>query len=116
MKTGYHHKIWNVKLALMLVLFIQQSYGQRTGAPVKLEHYALDSFTTGTVRLKYGTTTQQSLNYNLVTKEMIFKQGNGFLAIAQPETVDTIWIGKRKFVWSGKEGFYEWLGGHKYPV
>jgi hypothetical protein len=116
MKAKYSHNIWKVKVALMLVLFIQQLSAQRTDAPVKLEHYALDSFTTGTVRLKNGTTTQQSLNYNLVTKEMIFKQGNGFLAIAQPETVDTIFIGKRKFVWAGKDGFYEWLAGNKYPL
>jgi hypothetical protein len=118
MSADVYHKLRGACCTWMLVLFAYHGYSQRNDSPVKLEHYALDSFTSGTVKLKNGTGSQHLLNYNLVTKEMIFKQGDVFLAIAEPETTDTVFIGKRKFVWSGdaKKGFYEWLAGREHPM
>ncbi len=102
----------------MLILLVGplMATAQQDGSPGKLEHYALDSFTNGKVKLKSGEISNQLLNYNLVTKEMIFKQGNRYLAVAEPERIDTVYIGKRKFVWKGKDGFYEFLAGSRYPL
>lgn len=83
--------------------------------PVKLIHYALDSFTTGTVKVKAGNVYSQRLNYNLVTNEMIFEQGGNYMAIAQPENVDTVIVGGRRFIPVGN-AFYEFLGGAAYPL
>ena len=81
---------------------------------VKLEHYAIDSFVVGTVKLRSGKVSTQRLNYNLITKEMIFEQAGTYLAIANPEQVDTVMLGHRFFV-PVEKGFYEWLGGSSYP-
>ena len=79
--------------------------------PVQLVHYALDSFSAGKVLMKSGSTSEQQLNYNLVTGEMIFQQNGRFMAIASPQEVDTVYVSNRKFVPAG-EHFYEWLTGH----
>lgn len=88
---------------------------QTNDKPVKLVHYALDSFASGTVRLKSGQAYNQRMNYNLVTKEMIFEKDGKYLAIAHPEEVDTISLNNRKFIPVGK-AFYEWLTGSSYPL
>lgn len=90
--------------------------GQTNDKPVMLIHYVFDSFTNGKVKLKSGKVYDQVLNYNLVTKEMIFEQPGGkYLAIAHPEDVDTITFSNRKFVPANK-AFYEWLEGDTYPL
>lgn len=83
--------------------------------PVKLLHYALDSFALGKVKLKSGATSNQRLNYNLLTKEMIFDNNGTYLAVAHPEEVDTVVIGNRVFVPVDK-GFYEVLWEGSYPL
>ncbi len=88
---------------------------QTNDRPVKLVHYALDSFESATVRLKSGQAYSQRINYNLVTKEMIFEQNGKYLAIAHPEEVDTIYLNSRKFV-PVDDAFYEWLAGSTYPL
>ena len=55
------------------------------------------------------------MNYNLITKEMIFEQGGKYLAIAQPENIDTVFINQRKFV-PVDNAFYEYLAGSAYPL
>jgi hypothetical protein len=67
------------------------------------------------VLLKSGETYSQNLNYNLVTREMIFEQAGKYLAIANPELVDTVNIDGRKFIPVNK-AFYEWLAGSDVPL
>lgn len=106
-----------MKLTVLILLFSGLSVaGQNNTEPVKVKHYILDSFMSGQVKLKSGQVLNQVLNYNLITKEMIFKQGDQYLSIAQPEGVDTVFIGQRKFVWANTNGFYEWLSGSTYPL
>lgn len=94
-----------------LALFVSHVATAQTPAPgAALLHYALDSFSTGTVLLKDGTSSQQTLNYNTITGEMIFVSAGKYLAIANPEDVDTVFIGQRKFVPVATK-FCEWLGG-----
>ena len=88
-----------MKLLLAFVFFgAMSAAAQSADRRIKLVHYLLDSFTNGKVRLKSGETSEQSLNYNLITKEMIFEKDGKYLAIADPEQVDTVYIKQRKFV------------------
>lgn len=97
-------------LLLIALLFTALQAAAQITQPVKLLHYALDSFSAGTVLMKDGSSSPQVLNYNTLTGEMIFVSGNGYLAIAAPQDVDTVFIGPHKFV-SVADKFCEWLGG-----
>lgn len=105
-----------MKWGFILLCFVSlQVSAQINVAPVQLLHYALNTFTPGKVKLKSGTVTQQVLNYNLLTKEMIFDNNGNYLAIAHPEEVDSVMIGERIFVPVDK-GFYEVLYQGAYPL
>ena len=105
-----------MKLVMQILLCGSLSAGAQTNTNlVKLEHYVMDSFAIGKVKLKSGQITNHVLNYNLITKEMIFEQGGQYLAIAHPEEVDTVFINQRKFV-PVNNAFYEWLTGSVYPL
>jgi hypothetical protein len=82
---------------------------------VALQHYILDSFTKGTVLQKSGAVTSQPLNYNVLTGEMIFDAGGRYLAIAEPQNVDTVFIQNRKFV-PIENKFYELLTNTAVPL
>ena len=105
-----------MKLVYRLLLFSTLSVNAQTNdKPVRLVHYAFDAFSTGQVKLKSGEIYNQSLNYNLVTQEMIFEQNGKYLAIAHPESVDTVYLNDTKFIPVG-DAFYEWLGGSNIPL
>ena len=105
-----------MKLVLQIFLISSLSAAAQSSSKlVKLEHYVLDSFVNGEVKLKSGRVTNQFLNYNLITKEMIFEQGGRYLAIANPEEVDTVILNQRKFVLLSN-AFYEYLAGSVYPL
>ncbi len=95
---------------LSLLLVTQCVNAQTSSRGITLLHYALDSFTAGTILLKNGTSSQQMLNYNAITGEMIFRSDDKYLALAQPLDVDTAFIAGRKFV-PVADKFCEWLGG-----
>lgn len=97
------------------MLYATTTVAQRSNNQVKLLHYALDSFQDARVKLRSGQVYSQKMNYNLVTREMIFEQNGKFLAIAHPEEVDTVYFDSRKFVPVGK-AFYEYLGGNTVPL
>ena len=102
---------------LLSILFLNawSVSGQPGTGAIKMVQYLLDSFTNGKVVLRSGGVSNQSLNYNIVTQEMIFKQDGKYLAIAYPAEVDTIYLAERKFVYVDN-AFYEWLGGTVYPL
>lgn len=95
---------------LCLLLITQGATAQPGSRNVALLHYALDSFGAGTVLLRNGNSSKQTLNYNVLTGEMIFVSNGQCLALAAPQDVDTVFLGSRKFV-PVDEKFYEWLGG-----
>lgn len=64
------------------------------------------NFTEGMVLKKSGEKNKVLLNYNSLTQEMIFEQTGKKLALAQPETIDTVYITDKKFIPAPK-GFYE---------
>lgn len=90
-----------------------QSPNQVQGA--FLTHYVFDKFYPGKVYLRSGEVSDHALNYNALTREMIFESGGKYLAIAQPETVDSVVIAGRRFI-AGDKKFYEWIAGKTYPL
>lgn len=97
-------------LFFLLWFYVQGVHAQQSNFQVGLVHYVLDSFTTGRVLMKSGAISEQKMNYNILTGEMIFESGGKFLAIANPQEVDTVFLGQRRFV-PVEEHFYEWLSG-----
>ncbi|MEO8819686.1 MAG: hypothetical protein ABI267_00050 [Ginsengibacter sp.] len=100
---------------IFLILFPGSIYAQHPTQGVKLIQYAFDEFTPGNVKMKSGETSSQILNYNIVTNEMIFDNNGTYLAIAQPENVDTVYISDRKFIPLNNK-FYEVLVNGKMPL
>jgi hypothetical protein len=72
----------------------------------QLTQYLFPEFTEGSVLQKSGTVTKTMLNYNTLTQEMIFKQGDQNLALADPASVDTVYLNNRKFVYANN-AFYD---------
>ncbi|MBA4168426.1 MAG: hypothetical protein H0X41_12935 [Chitinophagaceae bacterium] len=102
-------------IALVCCMNVFTINAQINDTPTKLEHYVLNSFTPGRVLLKSGEVLNQVLNYNMITKEMIFENNGAYLAIARPQDVDTIFLSDRKFV-PAVGAFYEYLGGKSFPL
>jgi hypothetical protein len=66
----------------------------------EISHYLFPEFTEGVVLMKNGVKNPALLNYNAATEEMIFKQGDQVLALAEPtlNQLDTVFIGDRVFI------------------
>lgn len=88
---------------------------QNINAPDTLTHYVFNEFTPGIVRLKTGQVSAQVLNYNILTNEMIFNNNGKYMAIADPGSVDTVYINDRKFIPLNKK-FYEVLVESDLPL
>jgi hypothetical protein len=96
-------------ICLIAVVF---SLGLRAAAQdngVYLSHYVFEKFQKGKVYFKSGSTQEVDLNYNTLTAEMVFDQGGGkYLAMGEPEKVDSVVIAGRVFI-PGDKKFYELL-------
>jgi len=66
----------------------------------EISHYIFPEFVPGTILMKDGTKNQAFLNFNAATEEMVFKQNDQVLALADVtlNQIDTIFIEDRKFV------------------
>src|SRR5664279_4227986 len=102
-------------LIAFFLFFDLQLSAQPVRHGIKLVQYIFDEFTPGTVKMKSGTISNQVLNYNILTNEMIFDNNGNFLAIADPGGVDTIEISNRKFIPLNNK-FYEVLVSSKMPL
>jgi len=105
-----------IKYYLMLnCLLCSVAGAQELNMPVRLIHYVFDSFSKGKVQVKSGIISEQVLNYNMLTNEMVFDDGGRLLAIANPADVDTIFIQGRKFIPVNNK-FYEVLANNTTPL
>ena len=100
---------------LWLAFFTTGVCAQDTTKAVALSHYVFEKFTKGRVLLRSGMVSEQVLNYNILTGEMIFDAGDKYLAIAEPQNVDTIYINNRRFIPVGIK-FYEVLTHTRAPL
>ena len=71
-----------------------------------LPQFLLPSFSKGIIIMKDGRKLSATLNYNIVDEEMIFLQGQQYMALDKPEEIDTVCLQNRKFVYIDKT-FYE---------
>ncbi len=97
------------------LLFNSVIKAQQPDPSVQLVHYVFNEFTPGIVKMKSGETFNQVLNYNTLTSEMIFDNNGKYLAIAEPENVDTVFISNRKFIPFDNK-FYEVLVNSSMPL
>lgn len=102
-------------LPLLFVVFYSFAQSPNQIQGVFVTHYVFDQFQPGKVYLKSGEVSERSLNYNALTREMIFENAGKYLAIAQPETIDSVVIAGRRFI-AGEKKFYEWIAGKTYPL
>lgn len=100
---------------ILLMSFETTLNAQDVNKPVLLSHYVFDSFTAGTVKVKSGIKSNQKLNYNILTGEMIYDDGGKLLAIGNPEDVDTVSINGREFIPVNNK-FYEVLSNTSNPL
>ena len=103
--------------SLLLVCFV---FATCTGwcqadTSVPQHHYVFEQFQKGKVLQRSGEVHELELNYNALTSEMIFINGGQYLAIAEPEKVDTVFIGDRVFI-PGDKKFYEVLTRTPFPL
>jgi len=101
-------------LAILLLSDISTN-AQPVNQHVVLVEYAFSQFLPGNIKMKSGETYDRILNYNIVTNEMIFENNGKYLAIANPEKVDTVTINQRKFIFLNNK-FYEILFNSKMPL
>lgn len=88
-------------LLLAVALVYNSVFAQK-----QLTQYLFPEFKEGSVLQKSGTVTKTQLNYNTLTQEMIFKQGEQFLALDKIQDIDTVYLNDKKFV-PGDNLFYE---------
>lgn len=89
----------------LLLLAVTLVYNS-VSAQKQLTQYLFPEFKEGSVLQKSGTVTKTQLNYNTLTQEMIFKQGEQFLALDKIQDIDTVYLNDKKFV-PGDNLFYE---------
>ena len=83
---------------------------------IALSHYIFPAFSKGRVQQKNGSEDEAMLNYNVLSKEMVFESAPGqYRALAYPEKMDTVVILDRKFVPVNHE-FYELISTSAWPL
>lgn len=103
------------KLILLIVAFLPVFCLAQSSKDNKSNHYLYPEFRQATVKMKSGKVQQASMNYHLVTEEMIYPGTSRMLAVDQLETIDTILIGEHRFIPFGNK-FYEQLYQGKVPL
>lgn len=98
------------------LFFIAACFFIHTTSPAQeaeRSHYLFPEFTRGTLLMKSGAQTTQTLNYNTLTEEMVFVSRGRHLAIDQEEAlrIDTVYIRGRAFFPSA-DAFFERLVTH----
>ncbi len=104
-----------IQKIVLLLVFLMNGFlmmAQKRTEPVKLSHYVFETFRPGKVKVKSGVVSDQVLNYNILTGEMIYESQGKPLAISNPADVDTVTIEGRIFVPADNK-FYELLSSGK---
>ena len=100
-------------IVVLCCCFSVSSYAQEA---VALAHYVFPSFIKGKVQQKNGSVDEAMLNYNVLSKEIVFESKPGqYMALADPTKIDTVFIQGQKFVPVNNE-FYELLTTTAYPL
>lgn len=68
--------------------------------------FLFDDFTEARIKFRNGSQTVVSLNYDASNKTMLFRQGEELMEVTNTSTVDTVFVGDRRFI-PAEKGFYE---------
>lgn len=93
-------------VTVFLCIIIQLS--AQTDSLANLPQFLFPDFTPAVVKLKTGVSFTAIINYNTLTGKMTFYQNGTLMDLNKPETVDTIFLQDKKFVFIEKT-FYEVL-------
>ncbi len=78
------------------------------------ERFRFPEFTTGKVFFTQGTNADAKLNFNFLTREMVYIEGQDTLAIANPTDIRQIIIDGNIFIMN--KGYMEVISNSKIPV
>jgi hypothetical protein len=95
-----------LSLTILIIFFVCNVFAQADKNVKQLTQYLFADFTEGSVLQKSGSITKTMLNYNTLTQEMVFKQGEQNLAFADPSSIDTVFLNNKKFI-PVDNAFYE---------
>lgn len=99
----------------ILLLNVLVASAQDDNKNVVSSHYLLVQFFEGKVYMNGGHVNTVPLNYNALTSEMVFMHNGQYLAIANPENVDSVVINGRMFI-PVEHKFYEMLTRTPHPL
>src|SRR5262245_48870368 len=86
-------------ITIILFTFLLSDLSAQQDQHVKqLTQYLFTDFSQGSVLQKSGTVIKTLLNYNTLTQEMIFRQNNQQLALADVQNIDTVFLSQKKFI------------------
>jgi hypothetical protein len=100
-----------IKLALVLFILTTLITGQDTiraqiTVSDNIPQYLFNRFADGLIVKKSGENVLATLNYNIVTEEMIFIENDRFLALGNLQSIDTVYLNNMIFL-PAPEAFYE---------
>lgn len=99
----------HLQFSLIVVMFLLSGLPRaeaQNSISDRIPQYLFSSFADGMVVKKSGERVVTALNYNIVTEEMIFKQGNRYLALGDLSSIDTIYLNQMIFL-PVTSAFYE---------
>jgi hypothetical protein len=105
------------RLSFILISFISMSLASngQVGELKNPRQFLFPEFVNGRVSLKTGQGYDVLLNYNIVSEKINFIQNGKILSLANPNSVDTIFIRGRKFI-PVEKVFYEVLSEKPFPL
>jgi len=93
---------------ILLISFRMISLDAQDKSEILSPHYVFPRFGKGTVLMKDGRIQEAVMDYNKLSEEMVFEKGEQRLAMVHLETIDTVFLGGRKFI-PHENVFYEVL-------
>ena len=96
-------------LGLAVLLFSALPVAAQMDSAVNSPNFLFQNFSRSIIKFKAGRNDQTAmLNYNVIDEEMVFMQPDAYMTLDNPEVIDTVYVGARKFVPVNK-AFYEVL-------
>jgi len=104
----YLRRILSCQSAVAFLVFLLMISG--TDAQIRISdsipQYLFSDFATGVVVKKNGEKIIASLNYNVITEEMIFREKGRYLALSGIDEIDSVYLNNMVFMPAGN-AFYE---------
>ena len=88
-----------------IVLFILLPATAQRNDKGEMPQYLLTEFIKTRVLMKSGASQYEMMNYNTVTEKMVYRKDDNYWDLANPEMVDTVYLGDMKFIPFGKYFF-----------